>query len=495
MSLNPRISRRRRGLSPEINPIVEIGRRNIVLSTQQSTLRRTLSDSASSSFSPLPIVHKMASSGGSGGTGGASSSQPSASSVIGSLYSHQVPVQSTTNPAKVIKKYGIFQFEEDATTTLWHVSSPLNLAPATRPLPKFKENLPRFSGNNTVTTNEHLVAFSNACHNIGANDNDTCMRLFVNSLEGKVAVDFFDLPPKILSTWEELVYWFKSTYGKSKIPAEQLREYNNIAYKDGETIKSFNLCFTKLYNQIPELIHPQNQATFMHYYNALPSPYRHRLEEKAIDNLGSALHTCLEYEEQLERTGLPKGDSVKQMDMSTLLQLVQDMNNRMIAYEQKGNVPSLTPGASSSSSPPLKNLNENNFQPKAIMPRSWCNFCEEHHEESTCEVKKSARDKIFGKRPETTIVVLDFAEPEDVMIINTRNKSYAPKGKYDPPRTSSSPSSSSPAAIVQVSKAPDSQGTTSPLPSSKYNILNQLANIKEMLPSWTWLSSLSNKSI
>jgi hypothetical protein len=113
------------------------------------------------------------------------------------------------------------------------------------------------------------------------------------------------------------------------------------------------------------------------------------------------------------------------------------------------------------------------------MPRSWCNFCEEHHEETTCEVKKSARDKIFGKILETTIVVLDFAEPEDVMIINTRNKSYAPKGKYDPPRNSASPSSSSPTATVQVPKVLGSQGTTSPLPSSKYNILNQLANIKE----------------
>jgi hypothetical protein len=65
----------------------------------------------------------------------------------------------------------------------------------------------------------------------------------------------------------------------------------------------------------------------MHYYNALPSPYHHRLEEKDIDNLGSALHTCLEYEEHLERTGLPKGDSVKQTNMFALLQLVQDMNN------------------------------------------------------------------------------------------------------------------------------------------------------------------------
>jgi hypothetical protein len=298
------------------------------------------------------------------------------------------------------------------------------------------------------------------------------MRLFVNSLEGKAAADFFDLPPKILSTWEELVYWFKSTYGKSKIPIEKLREYNNIAYKDGKTINSFNLHFTKSYNQIHELILPWNQAAFMHYYNALSSPYRHRLEEKAIDNLGSTLHTCLEYEEQLERTSLPKGDSVKQTNTYALLQLVQDMNNRMIAYERKGNVPSLSPGASSSSPPPFRNTNENNFQPKVIMPRSWCKFCEEHHEESTCEVKKSVKDKIFGKRHETTIIFLDFADPEDVMIINTRNKFYGPQRKYDPPRTSSSPRSSSPDATVQVPKAHDSQGTTSPLPSSKYNILN-----------------------
>ena len=198
--------------------------------------------------------------------------------MIGILYIHQVPFQSTTNPTAVIKKYGIFQFEEDATTTSWHVSSHLNLAPATHPLPKLKENLTRFLGNNMVTMNENLVAFYNACHNIGSNDNDICLRLFFNSLEGKAEVYFFDLTPKILSTWEELVYWFKSTYGQSKNPFEQFREHNNIVYKDVETIKSFNLCFTKFYNQIPELICPQNQAACMHYYNALPSPYRHRIE-------------------------------------------------------------------------------------------------------------------------------------------------------------------------------------------------------------------------
>jgi hypothetical protein len=68
--------------------------------------------------------------------------------------------------------------------------------------------------------------------------------------------------------------------------------------------------------------------------------------------------------------------------MSTLLQLEQDMNNRKIAYEKKGNFLSITLGASSSSSTPFNNPNENKFQPKAFMPCSWCKFCEEHHEES-----------------------------------------------------------------------------------------------------------------
>jgi hypothetical protein len=84
------------------------------------------------------------------------------------------------------------------------------------------------------------------------------------------------------------------------------------------------------------------------------------------------------------------------------------------------------------------------------MTRKLCNFCEENHDENTCEVKKNVRDKIFGKRHDTTIVVLDWAELEDVMVINTRNKSHTTKGKFDIPHTSSAPSSSSQSVDTQV---------------------------------------------
>jgi ribonuclease HI len=212
----------------------------------------------------------------------------------------------------------------------------------------------------------------------------------------------------------------------------------------------------------------------MHYYNALPSSYHHRLEEKSIDNIRSSLQTCLEYEEKLERTGLPKEDYAKQTDMSTILQLMQDINNHMIYFERKGITSTSTIEASTQAA--TKNFMSNNFQPKAIFPRAWCNFCEDHHDESTCEVKKNVRDRIFGKKPRYYHFVLDWAPQDDVMVVNTINKSYANKGKDDSSKTTFSPSTSSQNTGSQVAHNSTSHQVTAP--SSKYNILNQLANIK-----------------
>jgi hypothetical protein len=83
---------------------------------------------------------------------------------------------------------------------------------------------------------------------------------------------------------------------------------------------------------------------------------------------------------------------------------MQDINNRMIAYERKIISPSSSIGDSSSSLAPFRNTDQIIVQPKAIMPLSWCNFCEENHDENTCELKRNVRDKIFGKRLHTTII-------------------------------------------------------------------------------------------
>jgi hypothetical protein len=126
------------------------------------------------------------------------------------------------------------------------VSSPLTLAPSTSPLPNFKYHLPKLFANGTILVNQDLISFSNAFHNIRENNNDICVRLFFNCLEEKVATNFFESPPKIFSTWDELFSWFKSRYIQAQILGYQLKDYNNLVFNKAKTIKYFNLCFKKL---------------------------------------------------------------------------------------------------------------------------------------------------------------------------------------------------------------------------------------------------------
>jgi hypothetical protein len=74
---------------------------------------------------------------------------------------------------------------------------------------------------------------------------------------------------------------------------------------------------------------------------------------------------------------------------------------------------------------------------------------------------------------------LDWAPKEDVTMVDTRNKSYANKGKGGPLKTIVAPSSSSQQTNPQVTKGAHGQEVSTSSPSSsKYNILNQLATIK-----------------
>jgi hypothetical protein len=73
---------------------------------------------------------------------------------------------------------------------------------------------------------------------------------------------------------------------------------------------------------------------------------------------------------------------------------------------------------------------------------------------------------------------LVWAPEEDVMLVNTRNKSYTNKGKSNIPKNTFSPSSSSQNTNPQVVTTTESPETSMSFPPSKYKILNQQANIK-----------------
>jgi len=117
------------------------------------------------------------------------------------------------------------------------------------------------------------------------------------------------------------------------------------------------------------------------------------------------------------KTGLPVNDPTKNPDMTVLLQLMQDMSNRMISFEQR--IPSLSSINTSSLFPPPNQQSVD--QTHTLLTRPFCNFCEEHHDPKTCEVLKSTREHVFGKRPNLSINALDYMDGEDVLAVTTRS--------------------------------------------------------------------------
>jgi len=134
----------------------------------------------------------------------------------------------------------------------WFLPITLKLTYLVNHLPyKFKLHFLLFLGDGVVIVEKlHLRAFSNACTILEVNDNDSCMLLFINSLEGNATSLFANLPDECMSTWSELSYWFTSTFGHFDNPYEHLKRFNNLHMKDNESIHTFNLRFIKLHNCI-----------------------------------------------------------------------------------------------------------------------------------------------------------------------------------------------------------------------------------------------------
>lgn len=71
----------------------------------------------------------------------------------------------------------------------------------------------------------------------------------------------------------------------------------------------------------------------IYYYSALPLIYHQQLEENNATILESALQICLEHAEKLRRIGVLLEIQTNETNMTSILQLMKDMRNRLISYE------------------------------------------------------------------------------------------------------------------------------------------------------------------
>lgn len=112
-----------------------------------------------------------------------------------------------------------------------------------------------------------------------------------------------------------------------------------MIFQPGESMKAFSLRFTKLYNKILEIIRPHEQVSLINYYDTIPHVYKNILEDKFINDIATSLQTYLEYEDQIKRIGLHVCYTNKSQEITSILQLMQDINNHMISFERRVSMP------------------------------------------------------------------------------------------------------------------------------------------------------------
>jgi hypothetical protein len=110
--------------------------------------------------------------------------------------------------------------------------------------------LPRFNGEDEITTLEHLSTFDYFIDNQGLEHEDVYMRIFVQTFEGEVRTWFKGLPPNSIDSWDALESTFLRQWGEKKDHLYFLTEFGNLKKKHNEYVPDFIKIFNKLYNKI-----------------------------------------------------------------------------------------------------------------------------------------------------------------------------------------------------------------------------------------------------
>jgi hypothetical protein len=141
-----------------------------------------------------------------------------------------------------------------------YLYNPLNMVsiigyPNTMPK-EINKWLPKFSGNNVITAEQHLHAIGRDMENEGVEHEDVAMKLLATSLTEDAQRWFDGLPDNHLTTYEDFAKLFKSRWSVKKDSGMLMTQFNQIKKKENETVSEFDTRFDKLHSQIPQDLCP-----------------------------------------------------------------------------------------------------------------------------------------------------------------------------------------------------------------------------------------------
>jgi hypothetical protein len=108
------------------------------------------------------------------------------------------------------------------------------------PVGDYLKYMPKFTGEEDITAEEHLATFYSYADNLNIENEDVWMRVFVQSLDGEARKWFRGLTPGSIVGIEALDDAFLRHWGDKKYFLYYITEFGSLKRKEGESVSDFS---------------------------------------------------------------------------------------------------------------------------------------------------------------------------------------------------------------------------------------------------------------
>lgn len=154
--------------------------------------------------------------------------------------------------------------------------TPLNAMPTG----EYQKYMPKLTGAESVTAEEHLESFYSYAHNLDISEADVWMRVFFQSLDGEARKWFRELTLRSITDIEALDDAFLKHWGDKKDLLYYHTEFGNLKRENGELLSDFNKRFNHMCSKIPAEVKPTTTSTKLTYASAFDSDFYLLLRER-----------------------------------------------------------------------------------------------------------------------------------------------------------------------------------------------------------------------
>jgi len=207
---------------------------------------------------------------------------------------------------------------------------PLIFPPVLNPLPaNHPKYLPRFDGENGITTQKHIQAFEDYLNIFEVEDEDVSLRLFSLSLQREVRTWFKALPEASNSNLQQCSKIFLDRWMIKLSFLSLIQDYDNLKRLPNESVQQFSDRFNQVYISMPLNIRPLPDLSLLQYPRAFDPEMEFRLRERCPSTLKQMQDVALDVESNLKRRE-EQHKAEQEERLHSVLQRIEEMMQLII---------------------------------------------------------------------------------------------------------------------------------------------------------------------